>query len=87
MGPYKAPGADGITNIVFKQCTGLLVPHLGPIYSTMFMLKTYPKQWKVSNTVVLRKLSKPDYTLSNAHRPIALLNMIAKILQHAFWKI
>ena len=74
------PGADSIANVVFMQCSGLLVPHLGLIYRAMFTLKTYPKRWKVSNMVVLRKLSKPNYMLSNVHRPIALLNMIAKIL-------
>ena len=74
------PGADGIANIIFKQCVGLLVPHLGPIYRATFTLKMYPKQWKVSNTVILRKLSNPDYTLPIVHRLIALLNTIAKIL-------
>jgi len=80
LGPYKVPGVNGIANIVFKQCMGLLVPYLGPIYRVTFTLKTYPKQWKVSNMVILRKLSKPDYTLPIAHQLIALLNMIAKIL-------
>jgi len=54
LGPYKVPGADGIANVVFMQCMGLLVPHLGLIYRVIFMLKTYPKQWKESNMVVLR---------------------------------
>jgi len=44
------------------------------------MLKTYPKQWKESNIVFLRKPSKPNYMLPNVHRLIALLNTIAKIL-------
>jgi len=46
----------------------------------MFLLGTYPKQWKDSITVVLRKPMKPNYMLPNAHWPIALLNTMAKIL-------
>jgi len=78
--PHKAPGADGITNIVFTQCADLLVPHLGPIYRATFLLKTYPKQRKDSVTTVLRKPGKPNYTVPNAHWLIALLNTMAKIL-------
>ena len=73
-------GPDGITNMVFIKCIDLLVPYLGPIYRATFSLGTYPKQWKDSIMVVLRKPMKPDYMLPNAHWPIALLNTIAKIL-------
>ena len=31
-------------------------------------------------TIVLRKPGKADYTVPNAHRPVALLNTIAKVL-------
>ena len=30
--------------------------------------------------IVLRKPTKPDYTVPNAHQPISLLNMMAKVL-------
>jgi len=56
-----------IANIVFMQGMDLLIPHPGPIYRAMFMLKTYLKQWKDSNTVVLRKPLRPDYMLPNMH--------------------
>jgi len=62
LGPYKAPGANGIANVVFQNCMALLIPHLGLIYRDTFALKVYPKQWKDSNTVILRKPSKPDNT-------------------------
>jgi len=67
LGPYKAVGPDGITSIVFIRCADLLVPHLGPIYRATFSLGAYPKQWKDSITVMLRKPMKPDYTLLNTH--------------------
>ena len=80
LAPFKAPGADGIMNVVFTRCADLLVSHLGPIYRATFALKVYPRQWKNSVTVVLRKPGKPDYTVPGAHRPIALLNTMAKVL-------
>jgi len=36
--------------------------------------------WKVSTTVMLWKLGKPRYDVSKAYRPIALLNMMWKVL-------
>jgi len=80
LGPYKAPGADGIPNVFLIKCADLLIPHLGPIYCATFSLETYPDQWKDSVTVMLRKPAKPDYTVPSAHRPIALINTLTKVL-------
>ena len=77
---HKAPGPDSILNEVFSHCCNALIPFLGPIYRATFDLSYYPEDWKISNTVVLCKPGKPDYTDANAYHPIALLNCIAKIL-------
>ena len=79
LSPYKAPGLDGVANIVFKQCSRLQ-EHLLPIYNAVFTLKTYYAPWRESITVILRKPGKPNYTVLKAYRPIALLNTMAKIL-------
>ncbi|KAG2072177.1 hypothetical protein BDR04DRAFT_947538, partial [Suillus decipiens] len=50
---YKAPGLNGISNIVFMKCTDLLVPYMAPIFRAMFTLETYPDKWKCSSTIVL----------------------------------
>lgn len=78
--PFKAPGPNGIPNCVYKYCMDLLIPFLGPIYRATFTLQTYPAQWKIYTTVVLRKPQKPDYSELKAYRPIALLSTVAKIL-------
>ncbi|KAJ2975378.1 hypothetical protein NUW54_g11740 [Trametes sanguinea] len=78
--PDKAPGPDGIINRVYKAAAPALVPHLGPLFRATFSLNHYPNQWKVFKTVVLRKPGKPDYCLPKAHRPIALMNCLSKIL-------
>ncbi|KAJ8579809.1 hypothetical protein M405DRAFT_699477, partial [Rhizopogon salebrosus TDB-379] len=81
LSPYKAPGLDGICNIVFKCCTNLLLPwHLLQLFRAVFTLKTYCAPWRDFTTVVLRKPGKPDYTVAGAYRPIALLNSMCKLL-------
>ena len=80
LNAYKAPGVNGISNSVLTHCADLLAPHLGPIYRATFNVGYYPNKWKTYKTVVLRKPGKPDYTTPNAYRPIALLDVLAKLL-------
>ena len=78
--PFKAPGMNGISNAVLIQCEQILTPYLGPIFRATFDLEHYPSRWKRYITVAIRKPGKPDYTIPNAYRPIALLDTISKIL-------
>jgi len=41
----------------------------------------FPKAFRTSTTVVLRKPAKPDYMKSKAYRPIALENTLGKVLE------
>ena len=41
----------------------------------------FPKCFKQTNTVILRKPGKPDYTATKAYRPIALENTLGKVLE------
>ena len=77
---FKAPGPDGICNIVFKRCKDQLTPYLTQIFNAVFALNTYYDSWKDFTTVVLRKPGKADYTVPKAYRPIALLNTTCKLL-------
>ena len=78
--PYKAPGPDGICNIVLKRCSSMLTPYLCHLFNAVFTLRTYYAPWRKFTTVVLRKPAKSDYSILKAYRPIALLNTTAKIL-------
>ena len=78
--PYKAPGPDGIPNIVLTQCADLLVDRLWYIYNAILVKEIYYSPWKHSITVVLRKPGKPRYDTPKAYRPIALLNTLGKLL-------
>ena len=61
LSPFKAPGPNGIPNLVFKKFKKELIPHLLPLFRATFDLDFFPKQWKTARTVVLKKPNKPDY--------------------------
>jgi hypothetical protein len=44
-------------------------------------LRHFPKPFKHTTTVVLRKPSRPDYTKVKAYHPIALENTLGKIVE------
>lgn len=80
LAPYKAPGLDGIPNILLKECAKVLAPHLATIFNAVFELGVYHQRWKDSTTCVLRKPGKPSYKVPKAYRPIALLSTVGKLL-------
>jgi hypothetical protein len=58
----------------------LIVDRLLHIYKAMIERNLMYKPWKESTTVVLRKPRKPRYDMPKAYRPIALLNMMWKVI-------
>ena len=76
---FKAPGPDGVPNVVLKKSIDALIDHIYFIFRAIFELETYPDEWKESITVVLRKPGKPSYEDPKAYRPIALLNTLGKL--------
>lgn len=78
--PYKAPGPDGIPNIVLIKCADLLIDILHRIYKVMLEHNLHYAPWKVFTTVVIRKPGKPRYDIPKSYRPIALLNTMWKVL-------
>ena len=81
--PYKAPGPDGIPNIVLSKCTNLLIDRLYHIYKATLDNRLYYMPWKEFHTVVLHKPEKPHYNTPKAYCPIALLCMMWKVLTAA----
>ena len=53
LSPYKAPGPDGIPNIVLKKCAKLILPYLLQIFRAVLSLNIYPDQWREIETCVL----------------------------------
>jgi hypothetical protein len=50
---YKAPGPDGIPNIVLTKCANILTDRLFYIYKAILGLEIYYEPWKLSTMVVL----------------------------------
>ncbi|KAF9521598.1 hypothetical protein CPB83DRAFT_751798, partial [Crepidotus variabilis] len=53
LSPYKASRSNAAPNSVFTYNHDQLVPYLGPIYRSFDTFKTYPEEWKVTETPVL----------------------------------
>lgn len=77
----KAPGEDGIPNLILKLGIEQLLPHLYRIFNDNLSLGYCPSHFRASITVVMRKPGKPNYTVPKAYRPIALLNTLGKALE------
>ncbi len=80
LAPYKAPGPDGIPNIVIIKCFELIADYLLHIIKAIIDKGLYYDPWRESTTVVLCKPGKPNYQLAKAYRPIALINTLAKVV-------
>src|SRR5947207_4436730 len=79
--PNKAPGPDGIPNRVLKQALPCIEIWLQKILQASLNLGYFPKAFKETTTIVLRKPGKPDYSKTKAYRPIALENTIGKVFE------
>ena len=76
----KAPGADGVSNMMLKKGGNKLANFLRKIFNMSLSLGYFPKCWK---TAVVSPLPRPGKDLSTAggYRPISLLPVIGKLLE------
>jgi hypothetical protein len=81
LAPNKAPGPDEITNRVLKSTLPTIERHIQALAQASIHLGHFPKAFKHTSTVVLRKPGKSDYTKVKAYRPIALENTLGKVLE------
>lgn len=81
LAPNKAPGPDEITNRVLKHTLPTTERYLKTLMQASLTLGHFPKPFKQTTTVVLRKPNKPDYTKAKAYRPVALENTLGKIME------
>jgi len=80
MKPYKATKSGTIPNSVLIHAREDLVPHLGPLFRATNTLTYYPQEWALTETLILKKPGKPDYTSPSAWRPIVLSDGMARLL-------
>ncbi|KAF8718447.1 hypothetical protein AX14_011825, partial [Amanita brunnescens Koide BX004] len=78
----SAPGPDHVTWRHLKLA--LSIPEtddaLMILFNKVCFTGTWPSHFKDSVSVIIPKPNKPDYSIPKAYRPIALLNMIGKLL-------
>jgi Reverse transcriptase (RNA-dependent DNA polymerase) len=77
----KAPGPDGIPTLVLQKMLPIIEDWLTNLFNASLDLGYCPEHFRRSNTVVIRKPGKSDYTDPKAYRPIALLSTIGKVLE------
>ena len=59
----------------------IIEKHLQALMQASINLAHFPKPFKHTTTIVLRKPGKPDYTEAKAYRPIALENTLGKVME------
>ena len=78
--PYKATWRGRALNSVIINTKESMIPILGPLFCATNTIKYYLADWAKTQTLVLKKPGKPDYTTPGAWLPIVLSNCFARLL-------
>ena len=79
----KAPGLDGLSPDILRNCPMTVVPVLAAVFTASLRLGHYPSRWRHSAICLLPKPGKP-LTSPADFRPIALCSCIGKLLERLF---
>ncbi len=77
----KASDASDISNRALQASLAELISVLTSLFNACVTHKYHSKQFKKTQTIVLRKSKKSDYIDSKTYRLIALLNIMSKVLK------
>ena len=78
--PWKAPGADRVTNACLRECEDILTPYLLPLLSASLHFQSIPSEWKSAMVVAVPKPGG-DASSPKGYRPISLLSCLSKVLE------
>ncbi|KAG7145205.1 RNA-directed DNA polymerase mobile element jockey like protein [Verticillium longisporum] len=81
MKPWKAPGADGLPLIAWRQVWPVVRHRVLKLFRKTVEEGALPNQWRHAKIVPLKKPGKGDYTIAKAWRPISLLSTLGKVLE------
>jgi len=82
MAPNKSPSRDGITAKILRQTWPVLKEHITSMFNSCLRTKKFPDSWKTTRLVVIRKSPDKDQSEAKSYRPISLLPVIFKALEH-----
>ncbi|RBQ84877.1 hypothetical protein VDGD_04845 [Verticillium dahliae] len=81
MKPWKAPGADGLPLMAWRQVWPVVRHRVLKLFRKTVEEGALPHQWRHAKIVPLKKPGKGDYTIAKAWRPISLLSTLGKVLE------
>lgn len=81
----KAPGFDGIPNILLKNLSRKALVYLTYIINSCIKLCYFPKSWKHAFVIPIPKPGK-DLSNPSSYRPISLLSSISKVFERVILK-
>lgn len=76
----KAPGFDGIFNLILKKLSNKVYLLLCNIFNRCLDLSYFPATWKLAKIIPILKPGK-DPTLPSSYRPISLLSAVSKLFE------
>ena len=77
---HKAPGPDGLSARVLKECSSEIAPILTLIYNESLAQGTVPDDWRQANVAPVFKKGE-KYNAAN-YRPVLLTSICCKTLEH-----
>lgn len=80
MKTKKAPGPDGIRNVILKHLPKKALVALTKILNACLRLAYFPLKWKHASVIAIPKPNK-NITCPGNYRPISLLSGLSKILE------
>lgn len=78
--PFKAPGEDGIHNVLIKQLPDPAIHHLCSLFNECLKLGHWPNIYKSAKVIPIPKAGKDHKYIEN-YRPISLLDAVGKIFE------
>lgn len=77
----KAPGIDGVTNILIKRLPERAFQILARIFNACLKTGYFPNRFKIAKVKAIPKPGKDQRDPSNYYRPISLLSCIGKMFE------
>lgn len=77
---HKAPGEDGISNLVLRNLPIKAIILLTLIFNACLLIGYFPERWKTAKVLAFPKPGKPR-NRPTSYRPISLLSCVSKIFE------